>query len=253
MVDEGAETRFGDAVDGDAVGAVSGGDGAAHGDGGGDGDGGGVSGAYGDGGAVDDGGGAVSGGTACTGAGDAGGGAGDASGGKAEESPSSAEAAAVRDNGGVFDDRDDLDRLTPGKCVLYVIVVGEGSGVDGRGGGGSGGGGGGVVVDDTVVFLLFLDAGPNDSTELFRRSGDAFVGLLLSSGDTRRGSLRFRRSEVLACSYPIETKIHHNASQGDCWYSETNSCRRFYRCCCGTVDSIQPRRQKRKVAGCNAF
>ena len=74
MVDEGAETRFGDAVDGDAVGAVSGGDGAAHGDGGGDGDGGGVSGAYGDGGAVDDGGGAVSGGTACTGAGDAGGG-----------------------------------------------------------------------------------------------------------------------------------------------------------------------------------
>ena len=35
--------------------------------------------------------------------------------------------------------------------------------------------------------------------------------LLLSSGNTNRGSLtRRRRSEVLTCSYTIETKIGHN-------------------------------------------
>ena len=55
--------------------------------------------------------------------------------------------------------------------------------------------------------------------------------LVLSITNTDQGFFT-RRSQVLACSYPIETKIHHNAFQGNCtpcitfnrhfWHTQTS-------------------------------
>ena len=58
---------------------------------------------------------------------------------------------------------------------------------------------------------MFADSGTNGLTELCRRAGDALYELVSIKWEHSS-----RLSSLARTLYLLETKIHHNASQGSC-------------------------------------